>query len=100
MAATIQVEATNGTTTALTLPGSSGRADADMMVTFFGHNDLQLEVSNDNSQWTEAVAAGTNLWYQGSLMLIPAGLYLRVRNNSVTTTRTAVLTYRYLGSPS
>lgn len=98
MAATIQVEATNGTTTAITLPGSGGRADADLVGTFFGHSDLQLEVSNDNSQWTEAVPAGTGLWYQGLPLLIPAGLYLRIRNNSGATTHTAVFTYRYLGS--
>lgn len=100
MATTVQVEATNATTTAITLPGSGGRADADMIATFFGNSDLQLEVSNDNIQYTEAPGTSSNLWLQGFPLIIPAGLYVRVRNNSAGTPHTAVFTYRYTGSPS
>lgn len=96
----VQIEAVNGTTTAFTLPGSGGRADADMLATFYGHSDLQVEVSMDNAQYTEAPGASTNLWFQGFELKIPAGMYVRVRNNSAGTTRTAILVYRYAGSPS
>lgn len=96
----VQIEAATATTTAIVLPGSGGRADADMTAVFFGHTDVGLEVSLDNSQWTEAPGASPLWQLQGFTLYVPGGMYLRVRNNSASTVRTCVLAYRYTGSLS
>lgn len=97
---TVQVECPAAATTALPLPGTAGAADADMVLVFYGNSDLHLEFSTDGVQYTENSASSAGMYFQGFQMLIARGMFLRARNTHAGTTHTAILSYRYTGSPS
>ena len=96
---TVQVECPAAATTALPLPGTAGSADADMIVTFYGNSDLHVEFSADGVQYTEYSASSAGMFFQGFQLQIARGMFIRARNTHAGTTHTAILCYRYLGSP-
>lgn len=91
------ITATNNTTTAITLPGTAGAADGDMYLQMLGHSDLSIEQSANGSVWSSNVS---NTPAQGVAIMVPAGASVRIRNSNAVTSRTAIVSYRYAGSPS
>ena len=96
MTALAAITATNNTTTAITLPGAAGVADADLWLQMLGHSDLSVETSANASVWSSNVG---NTPAPGVMIMIPAGSSARIRNSNAVTSRVAQVMYRYAGSP-
>lgn len=89
--------ATANTTTAITLPGTGGAADADLYIQVQGHSDLSLEVSSDGTNFSSN-QGNTNI--NGQPVMIASGEKVRIRNSNAVTARYFTYTCRYTGSPS
>lgn len=84
----------NGLSTgAVTLPGASGKADADLWIQMTGNQSLSVEQSDDNTNWSTGTGG-----FEGPI-LVPAGNYVRLRNTNAAA-QVAFMTYRYTGTPS
>ena len=80
--------------TAVTLPGASGAADADMEIQVTSSSDIGIQQSVAGSTWSDSVALTP-----GARFLVPSGTSIRLKNTNAGT-RNVFVCYRYLGSPS
>lgn len=88
---------TANTTTAITLPGTAGVADADMEIQVFAHTDIAVERSADGgTTWSSNVGGTPSV---GTPIYVASGDAVRFRNSNAVTARVADWTYRYLGTP-
>lgn len=85
---------TAGGITAITLPGTAGVADKDLLVYFYGSSDLQIQSSADASAWSDSLPLTPGAWYP-----VEGGGSLRVKNTNAGT-RVLRGLIRYPGEPS